>query len=179
MQGSASCNLDVRRKAATDRDISTQYQIFPDEELGSGQFGIVYGGIHRTSSRAVAIKVIDKQRFPQKNEAQLKNEVQILQTIRHPGIVTLEKMFETPERIFVVMEKLRGDMLDMIMRYESGHVRGRLTERVTKFLIYQVSVRGSVQSSCSSGPLLHDGSLSCATDPGGTALPAQGQHRAL
>lgn len=26
------------------KDISTVYQIFPDEVLGSGQFGIVYGG---------------------------------------------------------------------------------------------------------------------------------------
>lgn len=138
MTGSVSCNLDVRNKTASDRDISTQYQIFPDEELGSGQFGIVYGGIHRTTGKVVAIKVIDKQRFPQKNEAQLKNEVQILQNIRHPGVVTLEKMFETPERIFVVMEKMRGDMLEMIMNYESGEIKGRLTERITKFLIYQV-----------------------------------------
>ena len=28
-------------------DISQSYQIFPDEVLGSGQFGIVYGGVHR------------------------------------------------------------------------------------------------------------------------------------
>ena len=28
-------------------DISQAYQIFPDEVLGSGQFGIVYGGVHR------------------------------------------------------------------------------------------------------------------------------------
>ncbi|CAG2122734.1 unnamed protein product, partial [Medioppia subpectinata] len=34
-------------------DISYQYQIFPDEVLGSGQFGIVYGGVHKTSGRSV------------------------------------------------------------------------------------------------------------------------------
>lgn len=45
-------------------------------------------------------------------------------------------MFETPERIFVVMEKLKGDMLEMIL----SHDKGRLTERVTKFLITQVSL---------------------------------------
>lgn len=78
-----------------DVDISQQYQIFPDEVLGSGQFGIVYGGVHRTTSRSVAIKVIDKLRFPTKQEAQLKNEVSILQTIRYPGVVNLERMFET------------------------------------------------------------------------------------
>ncbi|XP_066588037.1 serine/threonine-protein kinase D1 isoform X2 [Prorops nasuta] len=117
-------------------DISQLYQIFPDEVLGSGQFGIVYGGVHRKTNRAVAIKVIDKLRFPTKQEAQLKNEVAILQNLSHSGVVNLERMFETPERIFVVMEKLKGDMLEMILNSE----RGRLTERVTKFLITQILI---------------------------------------
>lgn len=117
-------------------DMSQLYQIFPDEVLGSGQFGIVYGGVHRKSGRAVAIKVIDKLRFPTKQEAQLKNEVAILQNLSHSGVVNLERMFETPERIFVVMEKLKGDMLEMILSSE----RGRLSERITKFLITQILI---------------------------------------
>ncbi|KAK2577124.1 hypothetical protein KPH14_003286 [Odynerus spinipes] len=117
-------------------DMSQLYQIFPDEVLGSGQFGIVYGGVHRKSGRAVAIKVIDKLRFPTKQEAQLKNEVAILQNLSHSGVVNLERMFETPERIFVVMEKLKGDMLEMILNSE----KGRLSERITKFLITQILV---------------------------------------
>ena len=44
-------------------------------------------------------------------------------------------MFETPEKVFVVMEKLHGDMLEMILSSE----KGRLPERLTKFLITQVS----------------------------------------
>ena len=47
-------------------------------------------------------------RFPTKQEAALKNEVSILQNLHHPGVVNLERMFETPERIFVVMEKMKG-----------------------------------------------------------------------
>ena len=43
-------------------------------------------------------------------------------------------MFETPEQIFVVMEKLRGDMLEMILSSE----KGRLPERITKFMVTQV-----------------------------------------
>ncbi|XP_071833350.1 serine/threonine-protein kinase D3-like isoform X2 [Apostichopus japonicus] len=125
--------LDVQRESD---DIGQLYQIFPDEILGSGQFGIVYGGVHRTSSRQVAIKVIDKLRFPTRQETQLKNEVAILQKVRHPGVVTLEKMFETPERVFVVMEKLKGDMLEMIL----SSVNGRLDERVTRFLISQILI---------------------------------------
>uniref|UniRef100_A0A672US28 Serine/threonine-protein kinase n=1 Tax=Strigops habroptila TaxID=2489341 RepID=A0A672US28_STRHB len=117
-------------------DISTVYQIFPDEVLGSGQFGIVYGGKHRKTGRDVAIKIIDKLRFPTKQESQLRNEVAILQNLHHPGVVNLECMFETPERVFVVMEKLHGDMLEMILSSE----KGRLPERITKFLITQILV---------------------------------------
>uniref|UniRef100_UPI00358F666D serine/threonine-protein kinase D1-like n=1 Tax=Myxine glutinosa TaxID=7769 RepID=UPI00358F666D len=117
-------------------DISSMYQIFPDEVLGSGQFGVVYGGKHRQSGRDVAIKVIDKLRFPNSEDSQLRNEVAILQSLHHPGVVYLESMFETPERIFVVMEKLHSDMLEMILSSE----KGRLPERITKFLISQILI---------------------------------------
>lgn len=43
-------------------------------------------------------------------------------------------MFETPEQVFVVMEKLHGDMLDTILTSE----KSRLPERLTKFLVTQV-----------------------------------------
>ncbi|KAM6992821.1 serine/threonine-protein kinase D3-like [Tautogolabrus adspersus] len=117
-------------------DISSVYQIFADEVLGSGQFGIVYGGKHRKSGRDVAIKIIDKMRFPTKQESQLRNEVAILQNLHHPGIVNLECMFETPEQVYVVMEKLHGDMLEMILSSE----KSRLPERLTKFLVTQILV---------------------------------------
>lgn len=57
------------------------------------------------------------------------------QSLHHPGVVNLDCMFETPERVFVVMEKLHGDMLEMILSSE----KGRLPERITKFLVTQVA----------------------------------------
>ncbi|XP_051778068.1 serine/threonine-protein kinase D3-like [Erpetoichthys calabaricus] len=115
-------------------NIYTFYQIFPDEVLGSGQFGIVYGGKHRKTGRDVAIKAIDKTKFPTRQECQLRNEVAILQNLRHPGVVHLEGMFEAPKFIFVVMEKLHSDMLEMILSSE----KGRLPERITRFLVIQI-----------------------------------------
>ncbi|XP_006868309.1 PREDICTED: serine/threonine-protein kinase D2 [Chrysochloris asiatica] len=133
----ASLSISVSNSEIQENvDIATVYQIFPDEVLGSGQFGVVYGGKHRKTGRDVAVKVIDKLRFPTKQESQLRNEVAILQSLRHPGIVNLECMFETPEKVFVVMEKLHGDMLEMILSSE----KGRLPERLTKFLITQILV---------------------------------------
>ncbi|KAK6295055.1 hypothetical protein J4Q44_G00342810 [Coregonus suidteri] len=132
-----SISISVSNSQITENvDISSVYQIFADEVLGSGQFGIVYGGKHRKSGRDVAIKIIDKMRFPTKQESQLRNEVAILQNLHHPGIVNLECMFETPERVFVVMEKLHGDMLEMILSSE----KSKLPERLTKFLVTQILV---------------------------------------
>lgn len=114
-------------------------------------------GTHRKSGRFVAVKVIDKTRFPGKHEGQLRNEAAILQvqggvafyrapseyfrlnafrfqSLSHPGVIAVEGMFETPEHIFVVMEKLHGDMLEMILSSELG----RLPERITRFLVTQV-----------------------------------------
>uniref|UniRef100_A0A8C2FHK5 protein kinase C n=1 Tax=Cyprinus carpio TaxID=7962 RepID=A0A8C2FHK5_CYPCA len=131
----AEVNISVSNSQIQENvDIGMVYQIFADEVLGSGQFGVVYGGKHRKSGRDVAVKVIDKLRFPTKQESQLRNEVAILQSLRHLGIVNLECMFETPEKVFVVMEKLHGDMLEMILSSE----KGRLPERLTKFLITQI-----------------------------------------
>ncbi|XP_018655429.1 putative protein kinase C, mu [Schistosoma mansoni] len=81
----SSISAFIESKQSSD-NVQALYEIFPDEVLGSGQFGIVYGGIHRKTKREVAIKVIDKLRFPTKREAQLKNEVSILRV----------KTFENP-----------------------------------------------------------------------------------
>ncbi|XP_039996459.1 serine/threonine-protein kinase D1-like isoform X3 [Xiphias gladius] len=58
----------------------------------------------------------------------------VAQTLSHLGVVLLEGMFETVEHVFVVMEKLHGDMLEMILSSE----KGRLPERNTRFLIMQI-----------------------------------------
>ncbi|GMT12411.1 hypothetical protein PFISCL1PPCAC_3708 [Pristionchus fissidentatus] len=120
----------------TEHEFSSLYQIFADEILGSGQFGTVYGGIHRKSSRHVAVKLIDKLKFPPNKEDLLRTEVHILQKVHHPGVVAFEQMLETADRIFVVMEKMQGDMLEMILSSE----KGRLSERTTQFLVDQILV---------------------------------------
>lgn len=44
-------------------------------------FCFINAGKHRKTGRDVAIKIIDKLRFPTKQESQLRNEVAILQVL--------------------------------------------------------------------------------------------------
>ncbi|TKR93005.1 hypothetical protein L596_007542 [Steinernema carpocapsae] len=117
-------------------DFAALYQVLSDNTLGSGQFGTVYAGVHRQTGRGVAVKIIAKDRFSRRpgGVENLKSEVTILQTVSHPGIIRLEAMFETKDKIFVVMEKMNGDMLEMIL----SQAAGRLSERITRFLIVQI-----------------------------------------
>uniref|UniRef100_A0A8R1DGC4 Protein kinase domain-containing protein n=2 Tax=Caenorhabditis japonica TaxID=281687 RepID=A0A8R1DGC4_CAEJA len=89
----------------TEHEFSQLYQIFAEEILGSGQFGTVYGGIQRRSGQHVAVKLIDKLKFPPNKEDLLRTEVHILEQVDHPGVVHFMQMLETTDRIFVVMEK--------------------------------------------------------------------------
>lgn len=63
--------------------------------------------------------------------------VSAVQSLSHLGVVLLEGVFETAQHVFVVMEKLHGDMLEMILSSEMG----RLPERNTRFMVTQVGVR--------------------------------------
>ena len=51
----------------------------------------LFAGKHKKTGREVAIKVIDKLRFPTKQEEQLKNEVSILQVNHKKFALILEK----------------------------------------------------------------------------------------
>ncbi|XGW23648.1 hypothetical protein V3C99_005680 [Haemonchus contortus] len=112
------------------------YQVLSEKVLGSGQFGTVYSAIQRHTGVEVAVKVISKERFSKKSNGveSMRAEVAILQRVCHSGIVRLEFMCETKDKIFVVMEKMNGDMLEMIL----SQAAGRLDERATRFLLVQI-----------------------------------------
>lgn len=82
----------------------------------------------------VAVKVTDKPRLSEKEAMRMKQEVDILRGLDHPGIVTMGGFYENPQNVFIVMEKLSSDMLKFILSTE----KKRLPERMAKFFSFQV-----------------------------------------
>lgn len=86
------------------------------EEVGEGQFGIVKVCSHRITNKKYPIKSINKDRLDDDELSQLKNEIEVHESLDHPLCVDLYEYFETPSCNHLVMELLEGgDLFDRIV----------------------------------------------------------------
>lgn len=66
--------------------------------IGEGTFGKVRLGTHTLTSEKVAIKVLEKERITDLADVErVVREIHILKLIRHPNIIQLYEIIETPK----------------------------------------------------------------------------------
>ncbi|OMJ90666.1 hypothetical protein SteCoe_6946 [Stentor coeruleus] len=88
-------------------------------KLGSGAFGFVRVGTHKTSGQKRAIKTIQKESITKdmKEHSQFFNEVDILIKADHPNIVKLYEWYEDEKYIHLVTEFVSGgELFDFIIK---------------------------------------------------------------
>ncbi|XP_037116176.1 serine/threonine-protein kinase DCLK2-like [Syngnathus acus] len=92
--------------------ISSKYKI--GKVIGDGNFAVVKECAERSTGQEFALKIIDKARCCGK-EHLIENEVAVLRRVRHPSIIQLIEVDETPSQLFLVMELVKGgDLFDAI-----------------------------------------------------------------
>lgn len=74
--------------------------------VGSGHYAAVHVGRRKSSNEVVAIKTVDKSRI-RGREKMLKREIQIMQLCDHDNIVKMYDYFDSPTRVFIVMEYIK------------------------------------------------------------------------
>jgi len=79
------------------------------EELGRGEFSIVYAAVHKRTKAKVAIKVIEKAEL--EDTSRLETEVKILKKMRHPNIIRLKGFYDEESKLYLVMERVTGGEL--------------------------------------------------------------------
>uniref|UniRef100_A0A6B2LAP7 Protein kinase domain-containing protein n=1 Tax=Arcella intermedia TaxID=1963864 RepID=A0A6B2LAP7_9EUKA len=100
-----------------DEDINKYYEI-TERTLGQGTFSKVKEGIDRESKQKVAIKIVYKEHVSAKPDM-LRNEVEILLKIDHPNVIKLIDLFDTEQRLYLVMELVTGgELFDKIVERE-------------------------------------------------------------
>ncbi|KAM9384697.1 triple functional domain protein [Pholidichthys leucotaenia] len=89
-------------------------------ELGRGRFSVVKRCDHRGTKRTVAVKHVNKKLMRRDRVTQ---ELNLLQRLQHPHIVSLVDTYETPSSYAIVLEMAdQGRLLDYIVSW------GNLTE---------------------------------------------------
>ncbi|XP_029437955.1 serine/threonine-protein kinase 33 isoform X2 [Rhinatrema bivittatum] len=81
------------------------------KKLGQGSFGVVIEATHKETSKKWAIKKVNKEKAGSSAVKLLEREVHILKSVNHEHIIHLEEIFETPKRMYLVMELCEGGEL--------------------------------------------------------------------
>jgi serine/threonine protein kinase len=83
--------------------------------VGQGQFGQVYCASHRKTGRLVALKELDRTRFPTNK---FLRELRFLLSLQHPNIVTCHALEHTRTGRYLVMDYCEGGTLRSLMENE-------------------------------------------------------------
>jgi len=112
-------------------EIDKQYEF--KTELGRGAFSIVYMAVNKATNINYAVKVINKKDLGKDYEKNLKMEVDILKKVNHPNIIALKELFDTPDKLYLIMELVTGgELFDKIVE------KGSYTENEASQLVRKI-----------------------------------------
>ena len=90
-------------------------------QIGEGSFGKVFKGRRKHTGQIVAIKFLkkkqslfDKRGKSDKDMANLRQEIEILKSLRHENIVLLLDAFETNTEFCLVLELCQGELFEIL-----------------------------------------------------------------
>ena len=88
--------------------------------IGEGTFGKVKLGIHTLTGEKVAIKILEKDLITDVSDVErVSREIHILKVIRHPHIIQLYEIIETPKKLYLIMEYASGgELFDYIVKHQ-------------------------------------------------------------
>jgi 5'-AMP-activated protein kinase catalytic alpha subunit len=88
------------------------------KSLGQGTFGKVKKGIHKLTGLPVAIKILEKEKIKELADVErVRREISILTRVRHPNVIRLYEVIDSPRHIFLIMDYMSGgELFDYIVK---------------------------------------------------------------
>jgi len=84
--------------------------------LGEGAFSVVIEATKKETNDSYAVKVVTKSKLNAEDEVALKDEIQVLNELKHPHIICLYDVFEEANYYYLVTEKMSGgELFDRIV----------------------------------------------------------------
>ncbi|XP_064620238.1 serine/threonine-protein kinase Chk2-like [Lineus longissimus] len=106
--------------------------------LGRGACGEVRLAFEKGSCNMFAVKIISKKKFSIGGKTPVGNldvmgEVNILKSLKHPCIIGIEDVIDSPDTIYIVLELVQGgELFDKVISI------GQYSEATAKLLFYQM-----------------------------------------
>lgn len=141
------------------------YEVYEfKEEIGHGSFGVVVMAIEKAMNRSWAIKIVHKNivnafvgwHIPSRCNVnfqagtnkliEVDREIKILKFVSHPNIIYLEKVYESPKKIYMVLELCQRELFKVYLDKKP------FSEKVTKKVILQLADAVSYLHKNGSGP---------------------------
>merc|ERR1719281_657521 len=90
------------------------------KNLGEGTFGTVRYGTHILTGERVAVKVPEKDRIKEAADVErVSREMRILKLVKHPHVIQLYEIIETPRQLYLIMEFASGgELFDYIVSHQ-------------------------------------------------------------
>ena len=123
-------NLDIQEEVTFEL-VKQTYRI--EKELGKGVSGVVHLVLHKGLQRRFACKVIEKN-GPVNDLLSMTTEVEIMKRVRHPRIVSLFEIYESPKCMWMILELVDASGL----RGKRNLMHSRFGETVALRLIKQI-----------------------------------------
>ncbi|XP_019880788.1 ovarian-specific serine/threonine-protein kinase Lok [Aethina tumida] len=109
--------------------------------LGKGAAGEVRLVYEKTTCKKFAVKKINKGKFHSNSNLHQLNhpkkiysEINILQEVNHPCIISMEDLVETEDDVYIILEYMQGgELTDRVEKHN-------LTESQVKFYFYQITL---------------------------------------
>ncbi|KAJ1955638.1 Serine/threonine-protein kinase, partial [Linderina pennispora] len=117
------------------------YELGP--QIGRGSFATVYRGVNKKTDTLVAIKSVVRSSLTRRLLENLETEINILRTVKHPGVVELIDCLKSRNHIHLVMEFCSLGDLAGYMRRRKEHPslrnpHGGLNQAIVRHFVVQL-----------------------------------------
>lgn len=110
-----SSHANASKQSKLPHTVEARYVI--GDKLGEGGYAVVHAARSIIDGSQVAIKIVKRQGLSDDDELSLRQEAELLQTLRHPNIVQAYDFFEASKQFYVVMELIAGgELFDRIVK---------------------------------------------------------------
>lgn len=105
--------------------------------LGQGTFAKVYYAKNLVTSESVAVKAINKDQVKKEGLMdKIKTEISVMRVVRHPNVVELKEVLATKQRVYFVMEYVKGG--ELFAKVAKGRLKEDLARKYFQQLISAV-----------------------------------------